>query len=107
MEDDLQDDNASGLSTNQDPSSNSNIGSATQSASLVSITENASAQHILEENKLPENKDEAKNLESPNDEEVSNSLLSFFGISDSASTLHSEVNIFAESLQDNEIASFF
>ena len=134
MEDDLQDDNASGLSTNQDPSSISNIGSATQSApddnvsdslanqdpsiisnigsatqsaSLISITENASAQHILEEKKLPENKDEAKNLESPNDEEVSNSLLSFFGISDSASTLHSEVYIFAKSLQDNEIASFF
>ena len=57
MEDDLQDDKASGLSTNQDPSSISNIGSATQSASLISITENASAQHILEENKLPENKD--------------------------------------------------
>ena len=32
MEDDLQDDNASGLSTKLDPSSISNIGSATQSA---------------------------------------------------------------------------
>ena len=87
MEDDLQDDNASGLSTNQDPSSISNIGSATQSAPddnvsdslanqdpsiisnigsatqsapLISSTENASAQNILEENKLPENKDEAR-----------------------------------------------
>ena len=80
MEDDLQEDNASGLLTNQDASSISNIGSATQSAPDDTVSDSLAKQDPSMINNIGSATQSAQNILEENIHHLKNNITLFLGL---------------------------